>query len=221
MWDWTNYRNKNLTVSIYTKQNFTVVSRIIPDTPPAVVFKIAPSFNLTDTNSFSVNVTNTAISLQDITLSHIKLNSTEATFTSDPIPIGQWRQVTCSLNWSSFRGKIGAISVNASNIIVSQFMTIPSVKLQIFGYGNSTDKTRFSLTIISNNNSLSTTLDKIVVTLSNQTVFQTSGIGFSLQPDANVTLTFSWNWSSFDLAQAKVTVITTQEFEFNGTFTIT
>lgn len=221
MWDWTNYRDKNLTVSIYTKQNFTVVSRTVPNTPPAVVFKIAPSFNLTDTNSFLVNVTNTAISLQEVAISHIKLNSTEATFTSDAIPIGQWRQITCSIDWSSFRGKIGAVSVNASNVIISQYIPIPSVNLQIFGYGNSTDKTRFSVTIISSNNSLITTLDKVVVTIANQTVFQTSDIGFSLQPGANMTLTFSWNWSSLDLTQAKITVVTTQGFEFSGTFTIT
>jgi len=220
-WDWTNYRNKNVTIAVYTRQNYTAVSRTIPNTPQPAIFNITPSFNLTDTSHFLVNVTNTPISLQNITITQIKVNTTQASFTPQAIPIGEWRQFNCSLDWASLRGKVVYVSVNASNVIVSQYLTLPSVSLNVFGYGNASDKTKFNITVISHSNSLNATLAKIVVVLANQTVFQSEGIGFLIQAGTNVTLTFSWNWSLSDLTQAKISVYTTQNLVFNGTFTIT
>lgn len=220
IWNWTNHRNENVTITIYTKQNFTAVSKTVVS-PQSIVFKISPVFSLNSTAYFLVNVTNTPVSLESIKVTEIKINSTKAGVTSQTIPIGEWRQFTCFLNWTDLRGEKVYVYVNASNVILSQNLTLPSVQFDVSGHGNSSDKTKFNVTIVSNSNSFNATLDKIVVILGNETVFQCENLGFLIQPGDNVTLTFPWNWSSIDLTKVTISVYTTENLVFNGTITIT
>lgn len=220
IWNWTTHRDENVTITVHTKQNFTAVSRTVIS-PQSIVFKISPIFSLNNTSYFLVNVTNTPVSLKNITVTQIKVNNTIAGITSQPVPIGEWRQFTCSLNWADLRGEKVYVYVNASNVIVSQILALPHVQFDVKGHGKTSDKTKFNVTITSSINSFNATFDKIIVILGNKTVFQCENLGFLIQPSNNVTLTFPWNWSSIDLTQVTISVYTTENLVFNGTITVT
>jgi hypothetical protein len=221
-WDWRNYRDQNLTVSVYTRQNYTAVSWT-KKTPRPIIFTIASEFNLTDTGRFLVDVTNTPISVKDINVTHVKFNTTEANFgPSQQVSINQTKQLSCTFNWTSYRGKTITIHVNASNIIVSQMIQLPSVQWNVTSpaFFAQDGKNMFNITIQSTGNSLNANLSKIVITFQNRTIFQAEGIGVQILGNSNVTLTFLWNWSLYSTDLVKIGVYTSQDLEFDGTFTI-
>jgi hypothetical protein len=224
-WDWTNYRNKNVTVTVYTVQNYTATSKLVK-TPNSVSFEITPSFNLSDTNSFLVNVTNIQTSLFDINVTEIKLHLNQTGAAPKEVSPGKWWQFTCNYPWTSWRGMSRMVYVNASygspasRLIIGQAVILPSVYWTISGQANAGDEKTFNVTVESHSNSLNATLAKIVVTYGNQTVFQSQGIGFLIQSTQIVTLTFPWNWTTYASARAtvKISVYTTQDAVFEGIF---
>ncbi len=203
---------------MHTKQNYTNTS-ITVKTPQPTVFKIAPSFNLNNTGSFLVNITNMPTSLQNVTVTQIKFNTTQTSFAGQVVLIGETRLFNCSFDWISYRGKIATISVNASNYMVSQTVTLPSSLWNVLGHVNPSDKRTFNLTVESNVNSLNATLARVAVVFENKTIFQAQGIGLLVQGGNNVTLSFSWDWTSYATKTVKVTVYTTQDVAFEDTFT--
>lgn len=223
-WDWTNYRNKYVTVTVYTVQNYTATSKPDVKTPDSVSFEITPSFNLSDTNSFLVNVTNMRTSLFDINVTEIKLHLNQTGAAPQVVPPGGWVQFNCNYNWTSWRGMSRMVYVNASygspasRLIKGQAVILPSVYWVISGQTNAGDKRAFNVTVESHGNSFNATLAKMVVTYGNQTVFQSQGIGFLIQPTQTVTLTFPWDWTTYATKTVKIVVYTTQDVVFEDTF---
>lgn len=138
---WMDYRSKNVTVTAYTKEGFVSSSKT-KVTPAPILFNIsATDFNLTNTGSFTVNITNMASSTQEINVTQIKLND-NIIYTSQPIPVGEQRQITCAFDWASLRDTTATISVNASGVVQNITVTLPSVDLKIsdtFIYGTGVD----------------------------------------------------------------------------------
>ena len=223
VWSWRDYRNKNVTITVYTKQGYTPVSKIVPHTPGEIVFKISSSFNLTDTAHFSVNVTNMPCSLQNITVTQIKLNTNPSNFTSQTISVGNWSQFICEFNWTAFRGSAVTITVNASNTIVSQNVTLPYMLLRIINanFTATGNGKEFNVTIENIGNSLlNATIARIVVRFGNETVFQGEGIGYVVEVGKNATLAFSWDWSDYKTKEVTISVYTAESLEFFNTFII-
>ncbi len=223
-WDWTNYRNQNVTVTVYTVQNYTAISKLVK-TPDSVSFEIAPSFNLRDTNSFLVNVTNMPTSLFAINITEIKLDLNKTDVAPQVVPPGGWAQFNCTYNWTSWRGMSRMVYVNASygspvaRLVMGQALILPSVYWNVSGHADAGDKRTFNVTVESNINSLNATLAKIVITYGNQTVFECQGIGFLIQRNQTVTLTFSWDWTTHATKTVKMAIYTIQDMEFNSTLT--
>jgi hypothetical protein len=223
-WDWRNYRNQNVTLTVYTKQNYTAVSKL-RQTPVSVAFNVVPTFNLSNTNSFLVNVTNSPTSLFDINVTEIKLHLNQTGITPQVVTPSHWVQFNCVYNWTGWRGISRMVYVNASygspvvRLIKGEALILPSIHWIITGQANATDKNTFNMTVQSHANSLNATLARIVVTYGNQTVFQSQGIGYLIQGNQTVTLTFSWNWTLYTTKMVKIAIYTTQDMEFDSTFT--
>jgi len=217
-WDWRNFRNQNITVTVHTKQNFTDVTKTVK-TPQPLIFKTSSSFSLNATGYFLVNATNSPTSTQDITVTQIRFNTTQANFTTQVVPIGETRQFNCSFDWMNYRGKTVPVSVNASGVVVSQLVTLPSVVWSVAGHANATEKRLFNVTIMSSGTSLNATLARIVVTFGNTTIFQAQGVGILVQGGGNVTLMFTWDWSAYATKTVKIAVYTTQDKTFEATYT--
>lgn len=222
MWNWTHYRGQNLTVSVFTKQNYTAATKVIQSTPGPIIFNIKPLFNLTNTQYFFVNITNEPISLQEINVAQIKLNATRGNFTSQTVPIGASIQFNVTFDWTTYKGKGATITVNASKVIAQETLTLPSVLLKVTNstFQNGAAGKTFSVNIESVPESLNSTVSHIVISFGNQTIFQAEGIGLVIQGGANATLTFSWNWTSYNTKEVTISVYTTQNLQFNATVTI-
>jgi hypothetical protein len=222
VWNWKNFRDQNVTINVYTKQEYTPVSTTVK-TPNETVFSINSSFNLTDTGHFWVNITNMACSLQNITVTQIKFNANQTSFTPQTIPAGNWTQLNCAFNWTAFRGISAIISVNASDVVVSQNVTLPYMLLNIVNasFATSGNGKEFNITIENSINSLlNATLTRIVVCFGNETVFQSEGIGYIVEIGKNVTLTFSWDWSEYETKEVTISVYIVEGLEFVATFII-
>jgi len=222
LWNWRNLRDQNVTVTVYTKQGYTPASKIVK-TPKEIVFSVNVSFDLTDTAHFSVNVTNMPCSLQNITVTQIKLNTNSLNFTSQTIPIGNWNQFNCGFDWTAFRGSLVTIMVNASNVIQHQNVTLPSMLLKIIdaNFTETGNSRGFTVTVENINNSLlNATIAHIVVRFGNETVFQAEGIRYIVEVGKNVTLTFSWNWSDYNTKEVKISIYTLEGLEFSNAFIV-
>lgn len=222
IWLWRHYRDKNVTITVYTKQEYTPVSKIMR-TPKEIVFNINTSFDLSDTTHFSVNVTNMACSVQNITVTQIKLNTNQTSFTSENVSIGEWRQFDCAFDWVSFRGGTVTIIVNASNVLVSQNVTLPYVQLKVINadFITNEDGQIVEVTVENIGNSkVNATILRLVVSFGNETVFQAEGIKYIVEVGKNVTLTFSWNWSDYNTKEIKISIYTLEGLEFSNAFIV-
>jgi hypothetical protein len=222
VWNWKNFRDQNVTITVYTKQEYTPVSTTVT-TPNEIVFKINSNFTLTDVGHFWVNITNMPCSLQNITVTQIKFNTNQTSFTPQTIPVGNWTQLNCTFNWTAFRGIAVTIAVNASNVVVSQNVRLPNILLNIVNanFATSGNGKEFNVTIENVKNSLlNATVTQIVVRFGNETVFQSEGIAYIVEIGKNVTLTFSWNWSEYETKEVVISVYTSEGFEFLNTFIV-
>jgi len=234
-WLWTNYRNKNVTVTAYTKQGFVSTNKTVT-TPPAVIFAVTgEEFNLNQTGFFLVNVTNMPSSLQSINITQIKLDGVNVTGidpASEIIPIGEWRQFNCTFDWASLRGTDVTITVTTEdNLTTSATVHLPSVDLVIVDatFGMSTGIPYANITIL--NSVFSTrnvTITQIAFATGNVTENADGNItnpllyptGYVLTKDANVTISCPWNWLRFPDQNLTITVYTAEGFSASLTIQI-
>jgi len=224
IWNWNTYRNETITVRIYTKQGFIVPSKIVI-TPPYIVWNITDvKFDLDDIEHFLVNVTNTLCSLQSINVTQIRLNEnvTEIIPSSLRISAGEERQFSCAFNWTGLKGENSTLMVcTADGLNFSKSVTLPSVKLKIINVSFKTSEggRYLNITVENVNESLlDVTVARIVVSLENETVYESKGIGTLIEVGENLTLTFSLNWSSYENEEVTISVYTEEGFEATARF---
>jgi len=221
-WSWRDYWDKNASITVYTRQGYTSVPKMVK-TPPEIALKIMANFNLTDTEHFLLNVTNMPYSLKNVTITQIKLNTNQTSFTPQTVPIGERKQFNCTFNWTAFRRNTVTVTVNASNVIVFQNVTLPYMYLKIINANFTTTENgkNFNVTIKNIENSLqNTTITRIVVHFENETVFEVNGIEYIIEVGKNVTLTFSWDWSLCKNKEVTISVYTSEDLEFVDIFTV-
>lgn len=239
LWNWTDqsYRDIYITITAHTRQEF--VSRLkTVKTPPQVVWKISDvEFNLNDTGSFSVNITNARCSLQSINVTQIKFNET-VTETAAPsfeeILAGGERRFSCAFNWTSFRGENATVMVcTADGLNISKSVTLPSIELKIsdeLAFAKSTAGILYvNITV------LNTVFSAQNVTIT-QIIFETENAtdvidgtltspklipdGYVLLVDANVTIVCPWNWTLYPNQDLTITLQTAEGFSLSQTFQI-
>ena len=222
VWSWRDYWDKNVSITVYTRQGYTSVPKMVK-TPPEIALKIMANFNLTDTDHFLLNVTNMPYSFKNVTVTQIKLDTNQTSFTPQNITAGDWKQFNCTFNWTVFRRNTVTATVNASNVIVFQNVTLPYMYLKIINANFTTTENgkNFNVTIKNIENSLlNTTITRIVVRFENETVFKVDGIEYIIEVGKNATLTFSWDWSLCKNKEVTISVYTSEGLEFVDTFTV-
>jgi hypothetical protein len=193
-WDWNEQRNKTITVKIHTLPGFTAERTVV--TPLEVVWNMTNvEFDLDDVQHFSLNLTNTRVSLQNVTVTGVRiLNGTRTIVVNQTTPslpyvlrIGENRLFDCTLDWKTLglRGRnVTLIVVRQGGLNLSRTFAVPSVKMQIlendFVYGDLRDQypnvtipllvPYFNVTITNSNNSIvSLTVTRITITSMNVT----------------------------------------------------
>jgi hypothetical protein len=237
IWNWTNYRDQNVTITVNVKQGFTPASET-RKTPQPVIFKITGlNFNLTETNHFLVKIANMPCSLRDINITKIKFNENETTFETQIIPIGAPERIfNCNFSWTSFRGKNVTITAYTKDGLSTPPETImlPSVDLKILvdthDFAKSTEGIPYvNITIINtlfSNRTVKVTqiifktenmTDTINGALTNPTLVPNEYI---LTVGANVTILCPWNWTLYPNQNVTITVQTAEGFSISQTFQI-
>jgi len=121
-WDWSNYRGKNATISVYTSQGYTD-HRLQRTSEPVILTIPSALFDPANTTYFNVTVMNSEYSLAqaNITLITVILqNGTSLEVTVEPppslpysLPPDDTITFKCSWNWANHRGENVIITVEA------------------------------------------------------------------------------------------------------------
>lgn len=237
IWDWSDqsYRDIDITVTVYTKQEFVSQSKIVR-TQPYAVWKITNvEFNLNDTESFLIDIANMPSSLQKINVTQIKFNETITEITPSfwEIPVGKEKQFSCAFNWTGFRGSVNVTVSTADGLSTSKSITLPTIDLKISDIITFAKSTATILHV--NVTVLNTVFSTENVTIT-QIIFETGNTtdvidgtlanpklvpdGYVLIVAANVTIVCPWNWTLYPNQYLTITVQTAEGFSLSQTFKI-
>jgi hypothetical protein len=228
-WDWNLYRNKTITVKVFTKQGFTPPSKAVT-TPMNVVWNITDvKFNLDDLQHFSMNVTNMPCSLQDINVTRILVGGNTTIMDPSFKVLTNDEQISFNntYGWGHLRGKNVTLTVSTKDgSNVSRIIAVPSAQLTLAETLNRTDLLGpyVNVTISNSVNSLkNVTINKIVFETRNTTYTIDGTItnplispgGYVLKTGETITIVCRWNhydqW--FIGTSLRVTVYTAEGVE--------
>lgn len=218
LWDWYLHRNETVKIDVYAKQGFTVPAETVI-TPPSVILEIQETlFNLTDTNSFRVNVKNLQTSLQNVTVSKILvLHKGKEIFKNETIrelDIDKDVTFACTWNWTKYKGKNVTITVDTVQGFNAFYtLTLPVVTASVVFDSNISNQ-YFSVNV-QNNAFSAITVTGISV---NETRIINATLTYPLLPftveDGNDALIICpFDWQSFSGTPATVVVSTSNGFE--------
>ncbi|MCW4034105.1 MAG: hypothetical protein NWF03_01935 [Candidatus Bathyarchaeota archaeon] len=118
-WTWTNYREREITITVYTAEGFTFTRNYT--TPDAVQLAITDvDFDVTDMEKFEVTIQNTERSTASADITTVSAMLANQTMIDIPIDspatpytlgIGDSVTLTCILDWEDLRGSAIAIAV--------------------------------------------------------------------------------------------------------------
>ena len=218
LWDWYLHRNETVKIDVYAKQGFTVPAETVT-TPPSVILEIQETlFNLTDTNSFRVNVKNLQTSLQNVTVSKILvLHKGKEIFKNETIrelDIDKDVTFACTWNWTKYKGENVTITVDTVQGFNAFYtLTLPVVTASVVFDSNISNQ-YFSVNV-QNNAFSAITVTGISV---NETRIINATLTYPLLPftveDKNDALVICpFDWQSFSGTTATVVVSTSNGFE--------
>jgi hypothetical protein len=121
-WDWTNYRDQNITISVYTSQGYE--THLTKTTPRLVQLSITDTnFDTSNMSRFAITVENSAnslaianltqvqIQLADLSIVNITVESPELPYT---LNIGGTVTLNCVWNWEDHRAETISIAVESA-----------------------------------------------------------------------------------------------------------
>jgi len=236
VWNWTNYRDQNITITVNVTQGFTPASKTIK-TPQPVIFKIAElDFNLTDTSHFLVTVANMNCSLQNINITTIKVNEINTTLINQIVNIGEEKIFNCTFDWASFRGNEVSVTAHTLDGLYSatKSITLPSVDLKIlvdeYDFAKSPEEIPYvNITVVNTFFSNRTVIVTQIIFKTGNTTVTIDGTltnpalvpnGYTLTVGANVTILCPWNWTLYQNQDLTITVQTAEGFSISQTFQI-
>lgn len=226
-WDWTNYLNKSITITVRTVQGYTADYTVYIQ--PLIVEITNVTFSEPDTTHFNVtarnrkessnfvNITKVAVTLENGTVKEI--NGTEITpglpYKLDPNSTITFK---CPWDWTRYRGKNTIVSIfTVQNYTVRYSKATPSpieITNAIFDAANTNS---FNVTV--RNSALyytSVNITNIALTFENRTVKEINGttvspqLPFPLNQGLNKTFSCPWNWTGYQGRNVKITVRTAE-----------
>jgi len=233
-WNWTKYRGKSVTVSIFTAQNYNVTYTTTTPSPIEIIDAI---FNIADTSRFSVNVRNSPLYYTYVNITNIALtfenntmreiNGTQITPPLYPQPHKLYQNsnqtFTCPWNWIDYQRKNVTITVTTTENYISQFVATTPAILAITGI--SFDPTNTSIFYVTIRNSAPTeivTIANVTVTLDNEAPKQTpilTPASHLINPASTVTFTCQWNWTNYRSRNITITAYAEKGYVASSLYT--
>jgi len=220
-WNWTNQRDKNVTVAVYTSQGFSAQYTQVTAAP--IILEITnPIFNPLETNSFNATIKNSEFSIRDANITEItvivdgiptKINTTYPTL---PKVLSRNASVpfNCTWNWAEYSGKNVTIVVETqegylaySHPVLLKALTIANVLF------NPLDMDHFVVTV-QNPTWLNFTIIRMNVTVEGMASLNITVVVPSLPrmltPDTNLTFMCEWTWAGDRGKNVMVTIVTSE-----------
>ncbi len=230
LWDWSDYRGKNFTITVYTQQEYLAES-----TAPMPFMITEVLFNATDREQFTLTIQNSATSITYANITKITMavedgvpeNVTQVTpnlpYTLHP---NQSEPFICTWNWTNYEGRTVTIAVHTlQGYTAYAIEVIPEcVMLEVVDVlFNVTDMTHFDITagnselslIEANITEITITIDGII-----QNVTEVPSLPYILQPGTNVTFECSWNWTDYQGRTVTITICTSRGYLTSAEWTL-
>ncbi|MGQ9743407.1 MAG: hypothetical protein ACUVQW_02210 [Candidatus Bathycorpusculaceae bacterium] len=223
VWDWTDYRDKNLTINVYTKQGFKAGPKTVK-TPSPVVLKITElGFNLTDTGNFSVTVQNLPCSkYTNITRFTVSNENFTEEFNIAPYPLNVTESQTFNFtfNWTAYEGLNVTVTVYTDEgFNANHTITLPKVMLTANFDRNKSTK-YFSIAI-QNNAHMALNITGISV---NETTIDANltypALPVTIENGETILIVCPFDWEDFSGEVKTITVATANGFDITTTVTI-
>jgi hypothetical protein len=224
-WNWTQYRDENVTVIVYTLQGF--MANYTQATPPPIILNITDiTFDPIDTKHFNVTVRNSEFSLMGTNITGIFVNI-ENEIVADmteyldlPLQLNLTQSVDLSSpwDWAEYVGKNVTIVVETQQGYSIYSDPITLVALTITGVTFNTISKDYFILTVQNPTSLNFTLTTINVavdaTSSNITESVVPTFPFSLPTATDYTFICLWeNWAAQQEKEVTITVETLKGYK--------
>jgi hypothetical protein len=212
-WDWTNYRNKNIIVTVYTLQGIKSYGQ--QQTPLTVLLSVTEDPVFSDSQHFLLTVNNSKYSTKPANITSIQVqleNGTKTTIsTINPslphsLGIGDTTMFSCSWNWANYLNKSVNILLNESDVYAAFRSTkIPAStsNYQVYlsvPWANFTtaDTTHFSLNVTNSASSdRNANVTRITVLLENGTEIDATFTPQVVPINSMITFTCGWDWTTY------------------------
>jgi len=239
-WGWTEYRAKEINVTVFLTQGFQTDVKTI-ETPPRVIIAVSNKnglFNLEDKTHFNITIQNHPSSIEDINITKIIVDSEEISGTNaypelpyGPVEPGQEKSFYCNISdWTEYAGdgagdglafKIHAVNQNSESYELAFTTAPPVAELNITSITHMIiGETRYiNITIENMNYSISSlTVSKVTMKLPDkpeaiEQIFPDDQIIIS--PGEKATLFYAFDWTEYLGDHITVTVISKEEVEFS------
>ncbi len=228
-WNWTDYREKNVTVTVYTLQGFQVSST--QATTARVIMSITNVlFDATDPSYFNVTVhalefsVGEHVDITQVTVA-VENGSTENITIEPPITlyINETVTFTCSWDWSDEWNEkvLTTVHANGYNAAISHVTPSPLMISNLAFSLN--DTTRFNV-VVENSEHFSTYVIITNVTAITSdgtpqdiTVIAPTGLPYVLHRGDSVVLVCSWNWIEYYAENITIILNTLRGYEARRT----
>ena len=232
-WNWTMHRDKNVTIVIYTSQDFTAQYSQV--TPAPIILEIAEiDFNPLNNASFNVTVKNSEFSIADANITEIaviledeiskKINVTDPTL---PKVLNRNQSVpfNCTWSWVEYSGKNVTIVLQTqegysahSHPVILKALTITDVLF------NPVDTNHFILTV-QNPTELNFNITTISAKVKDGPPLNITdvepGLPFLLPPSSNITFMCSCeDWTGYQGMDVTITIETSEDYTTSHVYEI-
>ncbi|MDH5449581.1 MAG: hypothetical protein OEX77_01590 [Candidatus Bathyarchaeota archaeon] len=227
-WNWNPYRNKNVTISVHTLQNYTIYYTTATPSPIEIINAI---FDPGNTDSFNVTVQNSEFYTTHVNLTEITLllengttESIDGTETTPQLPYTLEPDSTttfiCPWNWFNYQNKNITITVCSTENYTAQLTKVTPTRVSFAIVGvvfDPIDTTTFTITVRNSEFSLDDAqIAKIAVTLENGTVTEISDVlpvlPYTLASDSTAVFQCTWNWTNYRNKNITITVHTSKGY---------
>ncbi|MFQ5836858.1 MAG: hypothetical protein ACE5HG_03300, partial [Candidatus Bathyarchaeia archaeon] len=232
-WNWTELRDKEVTITIYTLQGFTAQYSQV--TPAPIILEITEiDFNPLNTASFNVTVKNSEFSIADANITEItviledetskKINVTDPTL---PRVLNRTQSVSfnCTWSWAEYLGKNVTLVVQIqegysaySQPVLLKALTITDVLF------NPVDTNHFIVTV-QNPTELNFNITTISAKIKDGPLLNITDVEpnlpFLLPPSNNITfICSSEDWAGYQGKDVTITIVTLEGYTTSYTYTI-
>jgi len=227
-WNWTDAskRNINLMVTAYTAQGFVSVPLTVRTPESYVGTVLGARFDLADTGTFLVNITNFFYSLQPANVTEIDINQNATSIAPIMIVPGANGTVTCTFNWSSYVGQTVKITAhllyNTTELKPTLTIRLPFLEIANATFYNSPTEVPYVNITLRNSAfaTFNTTVTEAVISNATSTLLVIGTSGYEVDAGTEIAVSFSWNWIPYLNQNVTITVTTSDQFVVSATFKV-